>query len=170
MRRPAAAAVRGFPGARLEVKPAGIAFHDRKVPARALAELRRRIRHFLASQDLEGIDVLRGRRVVELRPAGHHKGMVVGSLPLPRGSDRRDASLVALGDDRTDEDLFRAIRGRGLAVRVGRPGKRTLARRRLASPKAVQRFLRALGDRVESALLLQASRPRRARRGDVTRR
>ncbi len=163
MRRPAAEVVRRFPGARLEVKPAGIAFHDRKVPVRTLAEMRRRIRLFLASQDLEGIDVLRGRRVVELRPAGHHKGMVIRWLALPRDSDRRDASLVALGDDRTDEDLFREIRGRGLPVRVGRPRKGTLAERRLASPRAVQRFLRALGERVESALV-RAPRPRRARR------
>lgn len=150
MRRPAAAVVGRFPGARLEKKPAGIAFHDRKVPPRALAELRRRVRLFLESQDLEGIEVLRGRRVVELRPMGYHKGTVVRRLGLPRRSDRRDASLVALGDDLTDEDLFREIRGRGLPVRVGRPRRGTLAERRLASPKAVHRFLRALGDRVES--------------------
>ncbi len=55
-----------------------------------------------------------------------------------------DASLVGVGDDRTDEDLFRALRGRGLAVRVGRPGLRSAARCRLSSPVAVQRFLAEL--------------------------
>ena len=54
---------------------------------------------------------------------------------------RRDESLVAIGDDRTDEDLFRAVGKRGLTVRVGRPGVRTAAEARLPSPAAVRRFL-----------------------------
>jgi trehalose 6-phosphate synthase/phosphatase len=131
----------GTPGAWVERKPAGVAIHDRSVPRSRLAAWRRRRSRWLAGQELEGLEKLAGKRVLELRPEGVHKGRVVAQLPLP---GRADASLIAIGDDRTDEDLFRAVRGRGLGVRVGRAGVRTLARHRLASPHAVRRFLERL--------------------------
>ena len=51
-----------------------------------------------------------------------------------------------MGDDRTDEDLFLAVRGRGLSVLVGRSRRATLAEERLPSPLAVQRFLVRLAE------------------------
>jgi trehalose-phosphatase len=84
--------------------------------------------------------------VLEVRPLGVHKGAVVLGYPGTPAAGRRDDSFVAIGDDRTDEDLFRAIRGRGLAVKIGPPRSPTLASQRLASPLAVRRFLSALGD------------------------
>ena len=81
---------------------------------------------------------------MELRPVGVHKGRVAETMPGFRGKPPRDDSLIAIGDDRTDEDLFGAVDGSGMTIRVGRPGKRSLAANRLASPHAVGRFLRAL--------------------------
>jgi trehalose-phosphatase len=134
----------GVPGVLVERKPAGVAIHDRRVPANLRAGWTARLRRWLAEQDLRGLELLDGRRVVELRPVGVHKGRVAASLPEAAAAPATDHSVVAMGDDRTDEDLFRAIRGRGLSVRVGRPGKRSVARARLASPTAVCRFLRQL--------------------------
>jgi trehalose 6-phosphate synthase/phosphatase len=48
--------------------------------------------------------------------------------------------VVCLGDDVTDEDMFRAVRGKGFGVKVG-PGP-TRAEYRLASQKEVLLFLR----------------------------
>jgi trehalose-phosphatase len=145
--RGGATLARKTPGARVEQKPWGVAFHDRNVSASHLAVWRRRLRAFLSGCDLEGLEILRGRRVLEIRPRGAHKGRVVALL-FPEGfGGRRDASLVAVGDDVTDEDLFRAVRGAGIAVRVGRPRRRTAATRRLPSPGAVARFLGALAGR-----------------------
>lgn len=133
------------PGAWVERKPAGFAIHDRAVePARRTA-FRRAVRDWIEPLDLDGIEVLPGKRIVEFRAAGVHKGRVLEALGFDRPS-RHDPSLVALGDDRTDEDLFRALEGRGLAVRVGRRGGVTSARLRLASPKGVASFLRQLAD------------------------
>lgn len=140
----ARALVNGHPGARVEAKPGGIAFHDREVPASGLARWRRAVSEFIDSIDLDGIETLRGRRIVELRPRGIHKGRVVERSLAGLPGSGRDASLAAFGDDTTDEDMFRAIRGRGLAVRVGRPSSKTLATRRLASPAAVGRVLRGI--------------------------
>ena len=135
---------RDVPGALVEVKPAGVAIHDRNVASRDLRSFRRSVRALLAASDLAGLEVLRGKRLIEVRVRGHHKGRVVPRLVGLGRAARRDASLVAIGDDRTDEDLFAAVRPRGLAVRVGPPGKPTHAARRLASPHAVGRFLRGL--------------------------
>ena len=137
---------RHAPGAYLETKPAGIALHDRNVDRGDLGSWRRSVRELLRTSDLEGFEVLRGRRVIEVRPWGQNKGRVVRDLLRQRPASR-DASLVAVGDDRTDEDMFRELRGAGLAVRVGRPGVKTLARLRLPSPAAVRRFLMQLAER-----------------------
>ncbi len=141
---------RRTPGSLVERKPHGLAFHERGVARARRAAWRRAVRAILASEDLAGLEVLRGRSVTELRARGAHKGRALERVagPRPTPAPRTlDASLVALGDDRTHEDLFAAIRGRGLGVRVGRRGVRTGATRRLASPAAVRRFLAALASR-----------------------
>ena len=131
------------PGAWVERKPAGLAIHDRNVSRSRLASWRKKRSRWLADQELEGLERLDGKRILELRPKGAHKGRVVTGLSLP---ERTDASLIAIGDDRTDEDLFRAVRGRGVSIRVGRPGVNSVARHRLASPYAVCRFLERLAE------------------------
>jgi trehalose-phosphatase len=134
----------GLPGVLIERKPAGVALHDRKLTPRNRAEWGRRVREWLAEVDLGGLELLRGRRVLEIRPRGAHKGRVAETMPRLRGSRPRDASLIAIGDDVTDEDLFRAVGKNGVSVRVGRAGKRSAATLRLASPAAVGRFLKCL--------------------------
>lgn len=143
--RESEAIARREPGAWVERKPAGLAIHDRAVGASRTAAFRRALRDWLRGADLEELEVLRGKRILELRARGIHKGRVVEALGIGDGV-RNDASLVAVGDDRTDEDLFRVLAGRGLAVRVGPPGVATVARARLTSPAAVALFLRHLAD------------------------
>ena len=52
---------------------------------------------------------------VELKASGHDKGTAVKTLLSEMGPG---AVATYLGDDRTDEDAFKAIRGRGMAVLV----------------------------------------------------
>ena len=85
-----------------------------------------------------------GHKVWELVPeAGWDKGRA--ALRILR--HLRDPYPVALGDDRTDEDMFLALRDRGTTIRIGRPGA-TVARFRLASQRETDRFL----DRLDAAL------------------
>jgi trehalose 6-phosphate synthase/phosphatase len=86
------------------------------------------------------VEAIPGRRVVELRAQGASKGL--GLVRIKAALAPR-AFVVALGDDRTDEDLFREVlRDGGMAVRVG--AGETCARQRVEGPEAVARFLEAL--------------------------
>jgi trehalose-phosphatase len=111
-------------GARCERKPASVAVHWRGLDAAPVAAIRARVserweetgRHAgLAWHDFDG--------GIELRAGGRHKGFVVDTV---LGECARDAAAAYLGDDATDEDAFRALRGRGLAVLV-RPEHRPTA-------------------------------------------
>jgi trehalose 6-phosphate synthase/phosphatase len=127
------------PGTLVEEKDTSLAWHYRTAsdPAfldRRLDELRERLAPLVHSADL---DLLQGNKVVEVRPRGVAKSRVVARL-LDQGI--APARVVAIGDDRTDEDMFTALPPGALTVRVG-PGD-TVARYRLPDPGAVRNLLR----------------------------
>ena len=132
------------PGVRLELKPAGLAIHDRALASAGEREWRAALREWLAARDIGDLEILEGKRVVELRPRGVDKGAAVAAIAAHLGLAAEDGSFLALGDDVTDEDMFREMRGRGLAVRVGESGAPTGAARRLASIEDAAEFLRRL--------------------------
>ncbi len=86
-----------------------------------------------------GLDLRRFNGGLELRCAGIDKGRAVLALLafLPD-----DTFCVYIGDDDTDEDAFRAVRGRGIGIRVGDPRSPTDAQGVLPDIPAVQSFLR----------------------------
>jgi trehalose-phosphatase len=136
--------IRDFRGVEVERKPFGFAIHHRTLEATVRPRFRRRLRAWLAGRDTRGLELHHGRRVIELRPAGLGKGLVARRWPAARLARRGDRSLVAIGDDRTDEDLFAALAGRGLTVQVGSPRRATIAVRRLSGAPAVARLLAVL--------------------------
>jgi trehalose 6-phosphate synthase/phosphatase len=123
-------------GSLIEEKTASLAFHYRRVdPELAnvrLRELRFALTELVRANNLE---LLSGSKVLELRIAGVNKGLTLEHVP----SDRL---IVAIGDDRTDEDMFAALPEGAIAIHVGRG--ETRARYRLASIRDVRRMLRAL--------------------------
>ena len=76
---------------------------------------------------------------LELRPRAFHKGQVVEKAFAELGAD---AAVAYLGDDRTDEDAFAALRGRGLPVLVRPEPRKTEAAAWLKPPEEVLDFLR----------------------------
>jgi trehalose 6-phosphate synthase/phosphatase len=128
------------PGSHVEVKSASIAWHYRCAPrefgARQAHELRMLLGDILSNQPLE---VLEGKKVIEVRLRGVGKGLVAQRVEAETGPG---TVIVAIGDDRTDEDLFRALPPSSLAVAVGRTW--TSAKYRLEDHRAVRRLLWSL--------------------------
>jgi trehalose 6-phosphate phosphatase len=118
----------------IEDKGASVALHWRRAPERS-AECIAFMREIV---DSTAFEVLRGHAVVEARPRGVHKGAAVRELS--RHAPFAGRRPVYVGDDRTDEDGFRAalVLG-GHGVKVG--PEPTEARYRLASVDAVHRWL-----------------------------
>lgn len=131
-------AVARHPGLVLEDKGLSLALHYRRTP-RLGGYAHRLVR---ALQPLAGTPyrLQSGKRVVELRPTGRHKGMAIREFM--RESPFLGREPVFIGDDATDEHGFAvANRLRGLSVKVG-PGA-TAAHWRLADIDAVQEWLAA---------------------------
>ena len=70
------------------------------------------------------IKVTTGKKVLEVRPSLEwDKGRAVLWLLAKQGfAAKKQVLPVYIGDDKTDEDAFKALRNRGLTIFVGRPG------------------------------------------------
>ncbi len=129
--------VAAVPGARLEVKPASVAVHVRQVadPAAAAA--------LLASADAAADPSLTkkpGKAVLELAVTDADKGSAVTRLRGELGA----AAVVYLGDDLTDEDVFRRLGPADVGIKVGEG--ETAAGHRVADTDGALAALRLLAD------------------------
>ncbi|MBE0620615.1 MAG: trehalose-phosphatase [Burkholderiales bacterium] len=124
------------PGLLLEDKGLTLALHYRLAPQ--LAAYAHRLMNRLAAAADAGLEVQRGRRVAEIKPAGVDKGSAVAAyLTEPPFAGRRP---VFIGDDRNDEHGFAAVnRLDGISVKVGKGA--SCARFRLQDVAAVRRWL-----------------------------
>lgn len=127
-------------GARCERKPASLAVHWRGLPPEKIRAIRdhvsrswraREMQNHLAWHDFDG--------GIELRAPGRHKGSVVEAVLSQEGPDTVAAYL---GDDLTDEDAFKAMRGRGIGVLVRPEFRATAADFWLQPPAELLKFLR----------------------------
>ena len=128
------------PGSLVEEKETCVAWHYRAAePHFAEQQVRELRSHLLPLLSNEPVEILSGLKVIEVRPQGYHKGGIVELLRLaaPRGT-----RMVAIGNDRTDEEMFAAVGEDGLAIRVGAGPSR--ARVRIATVSGVRDFLRHL--------------------------
>lgn len=132
-------AVGSWPGVLVEDKGIAVALHYRQAPefepdVRALMEE--------IAGSVPGWTLLSGKFVLELRPAGRDKGDAlkifmeqppfVGRLPL------------AIGDDVTDEAMFRVANDAGgFSVRVGGRGDPTAAQGRVGTPAELRAWIAA---------------------------
>ncbi|MDP8235734.1 MAG: trehalose-phosphatase [Candidatus Erginobacter occultus] len=137
-------------GAEVEDKGLTLSVHYRRVrpPDRDL--VRDTVFQVIApARSRRAVRVGEGKMVIEIRPpTPWNKGNAVNLLRREAGKSGEGKPLpVYVGDDRTDEDAFKVLKGKGITIKVGPPGVETLARYRLAGVGEVKEFLRRL-DRV----------------------
>lgn len=137
----------GIPGAQVERKAFSLAVHFRNVADEDMDRLRK------AVEEVEGrypkLRFSGGKKIYDIKPrmdwdkgrALHH---ILDSLDLGDGK----ALPVYIGDDTTDEDAFRAIKGRGVPILVAENPDGTEADYLLLDPAEVEHFLGRLLDRL----------------------
>ncbi len=137
----------------IETKGPVLAVHFRGRPRAQWKSIRRRVRQQLRPFATSGFRLHDGKGLVELRPATiQSKGWAVRHL-IQRGAlppMRNGHVLIAIGDDRTDETMFRVLSAQAVTVHVGRHV--TAARYRMATMQQVWRFLRELAETLERPL------------------
>ena len=130
-----------LPGALLEEKEFSLAWHYRKAdPEQASQRAQELVDDLSGYTRTIDVQVLEGNKVIEIRNTGVNKGTAalewLGASP--------PEFILGIGDDWTDEDLFRALPATACSIRVG--VAKTAARYHLASHTTVRRLLRELGE------------------------
>ena len=125
-------------GVLIEAKTLGVAIHYRLDPS-AESEAQRLAEAFASKH---GLELQKGKMMVEVRTAGHDKGSGIGALMAEPPFD--SSVPVFLGDDVTDEAGFgRCAEMGGFGILVGTP-RPTAARYWLPDVPAVHEWLAAL--------------------------
>ncbi len=134
------------PGSFIEEKDYSLAWHyrniDRDLGNKRVREFRDMLTYLIQNQDLQ---VLEGNKVVEIKNAGVNKGKATQHWVNKEDWD----FVLGIGDDSTDEDIFRALPDWGVSIKVG-PG-RTAARYSLTGVTEVRKFFSRLGRIAEQA-------------------
>jgi alpha,alpha-trehalase len=137
--------LRGTPGIVVEEKGATVAVHYRGASRKEIARARAAVARCREAEP--GLHWMEGKKVWELFPAHEVDKWAAIQFILRRErkvSPSAGRTLVYLGDDTTDERVFRRMRG--ISVAVGKR-HRTAARFFLRSPAEVRQFL----ERVETS-------------------
>lgn len=130
--------VEGQPGLRCELKPAGVALHVRAASG-AIAD------EAITSAiercgKLTGVHIRHGSQVVEFMVVSANKGDAVKRARHAAGS----TGVLFIGDDITDEDVFKTLTGDNVSLKVGEG--ETTARHRVNSIAEVAEALRFIAD------------------------
>lgn len=127
-----------LPGSSVEEKDYSLVWHYRSADpeqSNVLArELLDHLTNFTANIDLQ---VLRGNKIIEVRAAGINKG----SIGLHMVSSDNFDFVFSIGDDWTDEDLFKVLPESAVSIKVGIAN--THARYTVQSIQEVHRLLKA---------------------------
>lgn len=127
------------PGSFIEEKSYSLVWHYRKVEA-GLGELRANelinaLRYY--TNDI-GLQVLPGDKVIEVKNVEINKGKAALNWLQDRGYD----FVMAIGDDHTDEDIFKALSEDAITIKVG--SQVSAARYYLRNFQEVRQFLKVL--------------------------
>ncbi len=127
-------------GSFVEKKSASLAWHYRNVePGFGSWQARELVNHLNEAFAKSPLEVVRGHKVIEVRPLGVNKGRALKTVMQRFGELD---FLFAAGDDRTDEDLFATLPASAYAVKIGRAV--SLAPYRLATPAQLINVLKLI--------------------------
>ncbi|MGA9875259.1 MAG: bifunctional alpha,alpha-trehalose-phosphate synthase (UDP-forming)/trehalose-phosphatase, partial [Solirubrobacteraceae bacterium] len=130
-----------LPGALLEEKEFSLAWHYRRAdPEQAPLRAKELLDDLAGYTRNIDVQVFEGNKVIEIRNSGVNKG----TAGLEWLNQFTPDFILGIGDDWTDEDLFRALPPTAFSVRVGLAN--TSARYYLSGPATVRKMLRELSE------------------------
>ncbi len=133
----------GITGALIERKRFSLAAHYRNVNESYFPELERAVSEVAARH--RELRTMEGKKVYELLPnTDWNKGKAVLWLLENLGLEHGKVRPIYIGDDRTDEDAFRALGQCGTGILVSEQPRSTAAHYALKNPAEVERFLQEL--------------------------
>lgn len=128
-----------LPGSFVEDKDFSLAWHyrmaDHEMASIVSKELLDDLMRFTANI---GVQILQGNRVIEIRNPGMNKGDAASIWLAENGFD----FIIAMGDDWTDEDMFKILPETAYSIKVGRA--QSQARYNLANHAEVVNLLKEL--------------------------
>jgi trehalose 6-phosphate synthase/phosphatase len=130
---------RRAPGSFVETKAASVAFHYRRANPFVTYGVLTQLRDELSRNIGQELELLDGRKVLEVRARDVGK-MIAVQIALTESPT--DSVVMAAGDDRTDEDMFRALPKSALSIHVGKGT--SAAKLRVESPQTLISLLSRL--------------------------
>lgn len=135
--------LQGIEGSQVERKRFAVAVHFRRVADGQVSAVEAVVDEVLAEH--ENLRKTGGKKIFELRPdIAWDKGKAIAWMLKELGLHRDNVLPVYIGDDLTDEDAFRELRQRGLAILVRDENRPTFAHYALENPEEVGVLLETL--------------------------
>lgn len=133
-------------GLLLEDKGVILAVHYRQVKRNDLAKVKKKFYETMKAYGKSQVKIGVGKKVLEIRPpVDWDKGKAVfwllQSYRKRHGANYRSVFPIYIGDDKTDEDAFAALKGVGLTVAVGQK-RNTQAEYYVKNSEEVYKFLK----------------------------
>lgn len=137
------------PGSFVERKQYALAWHYRKSPAEFASYQARKLKEELeiGLSNLP-VSILSGSKVIEARAVEANKGNFIRNYLESYLSEYPQTTIMALGDDVTDEEMIQALDTNSLTIKVG--DSQSCARYRLAQQSEVLTLLKQLIQRLSS--------------------
>ncbi len=130
------------PGSFIEEKDYSLAWHYRKIDKdlgeKRIREYRDVLQYLTANLDLQ---VLEGNKVVEIKNSGVNKGKATASWLRKSDWD----FIIAIGDDQTDEDIFKVLPDSAYTLKVGL--QQTIAKYNIMSVQEVRQLIKDLNSK-----------------------
>lgn len=152
-----------FTGSFIERKKIALTWHYRRADPEYGAYQARECRKHLESTVAKkwDVEVMAGKANLEVRPTFVNKGVITKRLVESYGKEPNQMPdfVFCLGDDYTDEDMFRSLMNSKLppeyvfAVTVGASSKQTLANWHLLEPSDVLQAIGMLSGREDAVTL-----------------
>jgi len=114
--------LRDISGIIIENKKFTLSVHYRMVATNFTGKVKHAVKKIMEPHLIKGtLKINYGKKVIEIKPPGNwNKGSAARHL-LSNKNIPNNIIPICIGDDITDEDLFLALKGNGLTIRVGKP-------------------------------------------------